>query len=99
MGKNTFFGKLGDLAGEALGKVDTESASKAVNSALDAAQKATGGLGRRADPIVRKAKEAAPRLLDKAKGALGEDRPPTSERPGAPKPAPEEPGPTDPGTK
>ena len=98
MGKNTFFGKLGDLAGEALGKVDTESASKAVNSALDAAQKATGGLGRKADPIVRKAKEATPRLIDKAKGALGEDRTPTSERPGTPKPAADKPRPARPGT-
>jgi hypothetical protein len=75
MGKNSIFDKLGDLAGDALEKVDTKKASKAMGSALDAVQKAAGSAGKKAEPLVKKAKQAAPGLIDKARGALGDDPP------------------------
>ena len=82
MGKDGIFdklGKLGDLAGDALEKVDTKTASKAVGSAIDAAQKAAGSAGKKAEPLVKKAKQAAPGLIDKAKAALGDDPKPSAE--------------------
>jgi hypothetical protein len=75
MGRDSIFDKLGDLAGDALEKVDTKKASKAVGSAIDAAQKAAGSAGKKAEPLVKKAKQAAPGLIEKAKGALGDDPP------------------------
>ena len=78
MGKDSIFDKLGDLAGDALEKVDTKTASKAVGSAIDAAQKAAGAAGKKAEPLVKKAKQAAPGLIDKAKSALGDDPKPAA---------------------